>query len=249
VKAAAKCRRSRQCHAQGSDDGRADALAGRDMRDVIPAGARSARGHLLAHDDADAGAYWLGYVRAYEGVLSALAEDAANILEWRGYLGPDEDEIPAEVAAGLAEMAREGTCRLCLAPVLTADALADHYLGRKQEEYERSLPVWTCGCGAAYKKVATWGSNEDLYQAVDGSVHGPLCAEAEPPGLADCPHRSCASILFGGGSLLGDRAGEIRRNAKGQVTQSGACPACGTPFAVVTAARASRKASAQQTLF
>ncbi len=243
------CRRSRQCYAQGRDDGRADALAGQDMRDAIPAGARSARGHLLAHDDADAAAYWLGYARGYEGAFSALAEDAAIVLQWRGYLDPDEDEIPAEVAAELAETAREGTCRLCLVPVLTADALADHYLGRKQEEYERSLPVWACGCGAAYKKLATWGQNEDLYRAVDDSAHGPLCAAAEPPGLADCPHPSCASILFGGGSLLGERAGEIRRNAGGQVAHSDSCPACGTPFAAVTASRSRRKPSAQPTLF
>lgn len=243
------CRRSRQCHAQGRDDGIADALAGRDMRETIPAGARSARGHLLTHDDADAGAYWLGYALGYEDAFSALAEDAANVLQWRGHLDPDGEEIPDEVAVELAEIAREGTCRLCLAPALTADALADHYLSRKQEEYERSLPAWTCGCGAAYKKLATWGANEDLYQAVDDSAHGPLCRAAQPPGIADCPHGSCASILFGGGTLLGERAGQIRRNARDQVTHSDPCPACGTPFAAVTAARTRRKAPPPPTLF
>jgi len=241
------CRRSRQPYAQGRDDGIADARAGRRMRDAIPDGARSAGGHHLAHDDA--GAYWLGYARGYEAVRAMLTEDAANILEWRGHLDLDGEEIPDWVAAELADIAGEGTCRLCLAPVLTADALADHYLGRKQEKYERSLSVWTCGCGAAYKKLASWGANEDLYRAVDDSAHGPLCRAAEPPGIADCPHGSCASILFGGGTLLGEPAGEIRRNAKGQVTHSDPCPACGMPFAAVTASRTRRKARPQLTLF
>ena len=244
------CRRSHQCYAQGRDDGYTGALAGRDMRDTIPPGARTSRGHLLAHDDADADAYWLGYARAYDGAFAELARAAANILEWRGHLDlDDEEDIPAEVAAELDEMAREGTCGLCLAAALTPDALADHYLGRKQQEYERSLPVWTCGCGAPYKKLATWGSNEDLYRAVDDGAHDPLCQAAEPPGIADCPHGSCASILFGGGTLLGQPVGEIRRNAKGQVTHSDPCPACGVPFAAVTASRTRRKARPQLTLF
>jgi hypothetical protein len=245
------CRRSRQCYAQGLDHGRADGRAGRHMRDAIPEGARAGRGHLLRHDDADAGAYWLGYVRAWEAARLALAGDAVTFLEMRGYLDPEEDGIPAEAGAELAEVARDGTCRECLAPLLTGSALADHYLARKQREYERSLPGWTCGCGAAYKKLGTGAGSEDLYRAADDSTHGPLCAVSEPPGIADCRHRSCAEILFGAGTVLGDHAGEIRRNTRGQVTRRSPCPACGTPFAAVTDPAAIRKAAkeAQQSLF
>ena len=229
------CRRSGECYAQGCDDGWADAEAGRDLRDVIPAGARSGRGHLLRHDQADVNAYWLGYARARSAArLLLLIEAAANVLCWRGHLELDEDEeIPADMQADMIEIAVEGTCDRCLSPTLTPDALADHFLGRKKDEYDRSLPVWACECGAAYKVLPPCGDFEDLFQLIDDDMRGPLCAASEPRARAACPHASCREVLFGGGGLVGDRLGQIRRNAKGQVRHSDSCPGCGKLFAAI----------------
>lgn len=101
----------------------------------------------------------------------ALIEDAANILCWRGYLDPEDDEIPAEVVAELTELAKEGPCAFCPAP-LRPDALADHWVARKQEEYERSLPTWTCDCGAVFKLLSEWGNQQAFYEARDDGLLG-----------------------------------------------------------------------------
>lgn len=229
------CRRSRECYAQGRDDGWADAEAGQDLRDVIPAGARSGRGHPLRHDQADVNAYWLGYARACSAArLLLLIEASANVLCWRGHLELDEDEdIPAGIEADLIEIAAEGTCDHCHSFRLTPHALADHFLGRKKDEYDRSLPAWACGCGAAYKVLPQWGDFEDLFQLIDDDMRGPVCAASQPPAPAACPHASCDEILFGGGGLVGDHVGQVRRNAKGQVRHSDPCPSCGKLFAAI----------------
>lgn len=57
-------------------------------------------------------------------------------------------EWPGELARELAALAELGCCR-SFPVTLTADALADHWLAHKEDEYERSLPIWTCDCGAA----------------------------------------------------------------------------------------------------
>jgi hypothetical protein len=95
-----------------------------------------------------------------------LIEDAANILCWRGYLDPEGDEIPADVVDELAQLWHEGPCETCPAWG-TADALADHFLARKQHEYERSLPTWACDCGTVYKILTEWGNGQEFY-AING---------------------------------------------------------------------------------
>ncbi|GAA1614304.1 hypothetical protein GCM10009733_008130 [Nonomuraea maheshkhaliensis] len=80
----------------------------------------------------------------------AAVEDAANYLAMRGYLDPNGDEFPDWVLAELADLYQAGTCESCPG-TLTGSTLADHFLSRKQEEYERSVPTWECNCGRKFK--------------------------------------------------------------------------------------------------
>jgi hypothetical protein len=178
--------------------------------------------------------------------LAELAEAAARVLCVQGYLDPhDVGEWPDELATELAELAAAGYCPPC--PVtLTPDALAGHWVARKEDEYERSLPTWTCDCGTVYKLVSEWGGHQEFYQLGDDALPGPPCAGAARPDTHhDCVHDTCGDILFGTGASLGDLAGTIRTLSNGRVRHSDACPACGRRFADVIAARA----NPQQPLF
>jgi hypothetical protein len=152
-----------------------------------------------------------------------LADEAAHLRAWRGYAEPGPDRWPPELLAGLAALAADG-------PVpLRPDALAGYWLSVQEDEWEHSLPVWVCGCGAVYK-VLTEYDGEHFCTAGDDGPRGPLCEGITfPAGDADCPHDSCPEILFG--RALGDPAGRIRRNRKGQVKQSDQCLVCGVRFA------------------
>jgi hypothetical protein len=151
--------------------------------------------------------------RAHHTVLDII-EDAAWVLSaHHDYLDPDDDEIPDDVFRELAELWRAGPCGICPGWG-NPGALADHFLARKQEEWERSVPSWACDCGALYKRITEW-QTQHFYKTT------------------------------GDYGLLGDLAGTVRRNAKGQVKQSGACPACGRKFADTIA----RQDDPQQSLF
>jgi hypothetical protein len=102
-----------------------------------------------------------------------LIESAADVLCWRDYLDPDEDEIPVEVIEELTRLWHEGPCDACPGWG-SADALADHFLGRKQQEYERSLPSWQCDCGAVYKTLTGWMNAEGFYATTDDGMFGDL---------------------------------------------------------------------------
>jgi len=158
-----------------------------------------------------------------------LAGEAASVLAWRGYADPDPGEgWPPDLIAELIALVAAGPCPLCRIP-LRPDDLADHWLSAAQAEWEHSLPVWACSCGMVYK-VLTEYDGEHFYAAGDDGPRGPLCeGAASPAGDADCPHGSCPEVLFC--RAFGDPAGTIRRNPKGQVRHSDACPACGEKFA------------------
>ena len=51
--------------------------------------------------------------QAHHSVME-LIEDAATDLEMRGYLDPEEEEIPPHVATLLLELYLAGACGLCL---------------------------------------------------------------------------------------------------------------------------------------
>ena len=137
--------------------------------------------------------------------LGAVVEDAANYLAMRGYLDPDAEDYPCWVLAELAGLAREEPCGpLCLTIAdgyVHPSSVADHFYTRRQEEWERALPQWACGCGHRYKVIPQSGWPGDQY------------FEPGPDGL------------------LGDEAGSVQVNAKGRVSHSGACPYCGARFA------------------
>jgi hypothetical protein len=45
-------------------------------------------------------------------------------------------------------------------------------MARKQREYEQSLPVWSCDCGAAYKLLVQWGGQEQFYTITEDGLLG-----------------------------------------------------------------------------
>lgn len=131
--------------------------------------------------------------------LLEVVEGAANILAWHGHIEYD-DVVPADVAAGLLDLAVRGRCGpiTCPAPV-GADALASHWLAQRQRVWELSLPVWPHPCGAIYKTLLDGSGRELFYE---------LTAEL----------------------LLGELVGVVRRNGAGVIKQSDMCPFCGDPF-------------------
>jgi hypothetical protein len=105
-----------------------------------------------------------------QATLINFIEDAANVLCWRGYFDPDEDEeIPGELVAELTALYQE--CEICR---VRPDGLADHWVARQQAKYERSLPTWTCECGTVFKPVLVWNREQHFYRATDDGLLGDL---------------------------------------------------------------------------
>ena len=94
-----------------------------------------------------------------------LSEAAADVLAWRGYF--DLDDIPGDLVAELAEIASTGRCDSCPGP-MCPDNLADHWLNRKQQEWERTIPTWTYDCGQVYKVLP----GDEFYEAAEGGLLG-----------------------------------------------------------------------------
>jgi hypothetical protein len=144
-------------------------------------------------------------------VSPGLVDDAVWNLCLMGHLDLEEDDEGGDweerVRWELGMLA--GHCFWCRSP----DRLAWHWLSLKQQEWERSVPVWECDCGATYKVLPEWRTEVFCVTGEDG--------------------------------LLGDRAGEVRRDGKGRVKHSDKCRGCGEEFAAVIA----RQLSPQQALF
>lgn len=104
--------------------------------------------------------------------VGAAVEDAAHYLAMRGYLDPDVEELPHWVLAELADLYQGGPCQSCPG-TLSGSNLADHFLNRKQEEYERSVPTWACGCGRTFKVLAEPRS-EAYFEARPDGLMGDL---------------------------------------------------------------------------
>jgi hypothetical protein len=72
--------------------------------------------------------------QAHHTVLDIIYA-AANILCWHGYLDPENDELPAEDITELLDIYRAGPCeRFCVWFDLP-QAIADHWVGRRRDEY------------------------------------------------------------------------------------------------------------------
>lgn len=112
--------------------------------------------------------------------LGAVMEDAANYLAMRGYLDPDAEEWPNWVLADLAGLYQAGPCQFCSEPLNGSD-LADHFLARKQEQWERSVPAWTCDCGRKFKVIPS-GPGEEYYEARGDGLMGGIvgCVKLDP---------------------------------------------------------------------
>jgi hypothetical protein len=86
--------------------------------------------------------------------LGAVVTQAAKVLVMRGWLDPDSGGIPDWILADLARLAREPACGpLCQAAgeYRHPSSIADHFLDRRQADWDRAMPVWECDCGRRYK--------------------------------------------------------------------------------------------------
>ena len=102
---------------------------------------------------------------------------AAKILCLRGWLDPDDvSEWPASLGAELASLAEQGRRRTGPAR-LTPDALASRWQARKEAEHERSLPAWSCDCGAVFKRLSPWDCLVQFYRARKDGLLGDLAGE------------------------------------------------------------------------
>jgi hypothetical protein len=139
-------------------------------------------------------------IAVIEPPLIDLIENAADYLCARGYIDPEDEFIPDSVVADLTRLWLAGSCgRYCPWRSIQARAsvIADHWVAEKQEEYERSVPTWTCDCGATYKVLpdfsaeAFWtlshdgllgehvgGVKRDRKGHVKGSAKCPACGVA-----------------------------------------------------------------------
>ena len=108
--------------------------------------------------------------QAHHTVLDIIYA-AADIVAWHDYLDPEADELAAEDIAELLDIYLAGPCQhLCLWFDLP-QAIADHWIARRRNEYERAAPIWECACGAQYKCPDWWGNAEEFYHiTVDGLV-------------------------------------------------------------------------------
>jgi len=181
---------------------------------------------------------------ALADLLSRAADGCADLVT-RGCLFDPDDPAgwthpPADVLAEMAGLA--AGCEMCR---IGPSALGDHWLELQRQKYLRALPAWTCPCGAVYEVLRDAG--QEFCELGDDAVRGPACAGAARPGSdEDCWHDFCAGIVSGRDCLLGARVGVIRTNARGKVTHSGACRACGRPFAGAAAPRVARPAPAPE---
>ncbi|MGH3281925.1 MAG: hypothetical protein ACRDNW_22705, partial [Trebonia sp.] len=117
--------------------------------------------------------------------LGALVEDAARYLAMRGYLDPDADGgVPAWVLAELAEIAHEKPCggpgcSVTADGFLSPSPAADHFLQRRQQEWERWLPRWACTCGRTFK-VCPEPPGTAFYAITPDGMLGDLAGHVTP---------------------------------------------------------------------
>lgn len=130
--------------------------------------------------------------QAHHTVLDIIYA-AADILSWDDYLDPEADELAAEDIAELLDIYRAGPCEhLCLWFDLP-QAIADHWIARRRDEYERAAPVWECACGARYKCPAWRGNPEEFYHITADGLAGDLAgavkrnSKGEATHSDDCP--------------------------------------------------------------
>jgi hypothetical protein len=104
-----------------------------------------------------------------------LIEEAARCLAFRGSWEPgdsdgfvDQDMVDELIAVALDPCpvcrTADGLCR-------NGSDLADHWEHRRQQAWERSLPVRACPCGRPFKVVPEFGS-ETYFEACDDGLLG-----------------------------------------------------------------------------
>ena len=138
-----------------------------------------------------------------------LTVAAAEMLACRGYADtdehtPEDEELLAELAAVAA----------AVPDAASPTKLADYWIAQRQDAYERSIPTWTCDCGAKFKVFPRWPNDEEFHRVADDG-------------------------------LVGEFAGEIRRNSQGGLKHSSDCPCCGKSFIDTI----TRQADPQMSLF
>jgi hypothetical protein len=107
--------------------------------------------------------------------LGEVVAYAADHLAMRHsfMLAPDDDEWPFWIFAQLVTMWQQGPCGRCISRKLwNWKELAHHFMGCKEEEYDRALPTWTCECGAPFKLMHTFGDAWEFCQPDEDGLSG-----------------------------------------------------------------------------
>jgi len=107
--------------------------------------------------------------------LGVVVAAAADHLAMRHsfLLAPDDDEWPYWVFAELAAMWLRGPCDRCISRTLwNWKELAHHFMGSKEEEYDRALPTWSCECGAPFKLMHNFGDVWEFCQQTEDGLPG-----------------------------------------------------------------------------
>ena len=157
-------------------------------------------------------------------------------LAARGYLG---DEPPDWVLADLAVIARGAPCGAPLCGVtpqglILPSAVADHFMSRRRQEWERWLPVRACACGHIFK-VHPGPPGMAFYEArPDGLIGSHVGSITLAP---DHRQRKAPGGPRGQGQMP-EIARQVRPTLPGwTVKESDACLACGRLLADTIASR------------
>lgn len=104
--------------------------------------------------------------RGFDGLI----DDSLHNLHMLGHLEVEDlaspvCDDPLWYALGMLA----GHCSGCRSP----DRLAYHWLELKRDEWERSIPVWRCDCGARYKVLPEWQTEVFYVAGPDGLLEEP----------------------------------------------------------------------------
>jgi len=128
-----------------------------------------------------------------------VVDIAINVLLGKGSIDPEY--VDDELIATLRRLYREN--EICQTKVVFTDdpwrnmhaARPGEYLAAAlhaawQQEWERSLPVWTCTCGSAFKVADHWPPRKHLHR-IDDDMLGDLVGTVDGRGHGAERNRDC----------------------------------------------------------
>ncbi len=128
-----------------------------------------------------------------------VVQIAVDVLIGKGSIEPED--VDDDLIATLRRLYRENP--ICQTKVVfTDDAWRNMYAARPgeylaavlhhewQEEWERSLPLWTCACGATFKLSESFSHGQQMHRVADGML-GDLVGSVDGRGHCAARNRDC----------------------------------------------------------